>query len=72
MNNQPKYVKFEVLKIEDIRKTGSTVAIGKVLNGLYYPQSKTVSFSDVNGQDWTFYDGDTCRVIKQEEQLQVF
>lgn len=63
--NAPKYVNFEVLKLEDIRKTGSTVAIGKVLRGLYYESSNTISFSDENGQDWTFYVNDTCRIIEQ-------
>lgn len=63
--NAPKYVNFEVLKLEDIRKTGSTVAIGKVLRGLYYESSNTVFFSDQNGQDWTFYVNDTCRIIEQ-------
>ena len=62
--NAPKYVNFEVLKLEDIRKTGSTVAIGKVLRGLYYESSNTISFSDENGQDWTFYVNDTCRIIE--------
>ncbi|WP_332453791.1 hypothetical protein [Chryseobacterium aquaticum] len=63
--NAPKYVNFEILKLEDIRKTGSTVAIGKVLRGLYYESSNTVFFSDQNGQDWTFYVNDTCRIIEQ-------
>lgn len=63
--NAPKYVNFEVLKLEDIRKTGSTLAIGKVLRGLYYESSNTVFFSDQNGQDWTFYVNDTCRIIEQ-------
>lgn len=63
--NAPKYVNFEILKLEDIRKTGSTVAIGKVLKGLYYESSNAVFFSDQNGQDWTFYVNDTCRIIEQ-------
>ncbi|SHN00846.1 hypothetical protein SAMN05444360_12624 [Chryseobacterium carnipullorum] len=63
--NAPKYVNFEILKLEDIRKTGSTVAIGKVLRGLYYESSNTAFFSDQNGQDWTFYVNDTCRIIEQ-------
>lgn len=72
MNNRPKYVKFEVLKIEDTRKTGSTVAIGKILSGLYYESSNTIFFSDENGQDWTFYVGDTCKIIEETEQTQMF
>lgn len=70
--NNPKFVKFEVLKIEDIRKTGSTVSVGKVLKGLYYKNSNTVFFSDDNGQDWTFYVGDTCKIIEQNEQTQMY
>jgi hypothetical protein len=72
MNIPPKYVKFEVLKIEDTRKTGSTIAIGKILRGLYYESSNTIFFSDENGQDWTFYVGDTCKIIEENEQTQMF
>lgn len=67
--NNPKFVKFEVLKIEDIRKTGSTVAIGKILRGLYYESSNTVFFSDENGQDWTFYVDDIGVGKMMHEQL---
>lgn len=70
--NAPKYVSFEVLKVEDIRKTGSTVAVGRILRGLYYESSNTVFFSDDNGQDWTFYVGDTCKIINSNEQTQMF
>ncbi len=70
--NTPKYVSFEVLKVGDIRKTGSTVAIGRILRGLYYESSNTVFFSDDNGQDWTFYVGDTCKIINTNEQTQMF
>lgn len=70
--NAPKYVRFEVLKVEDTTKTGSTVSVGKVLRGLYYESSNTVFFSDQNGQDWTFYVGDTCKIIEQTEQTQSF
>lgn len=70
--NTPKYVTFEVLKIEDTRKTGSTVAVGRVLKGLFYESSNTVFFSDENGQDWTFYVGDTCNILDKKEQTQLF
>lgn len=70
--NKPKYVCFEVLKVEDTRKIGSTVAVGKILRGLYYENSNTVYFSDDNGQDWTFYVDDTCKIIEQSEQTQMF
>lgn len=70
--NAPKYVCFEVLNVEDTTKTGSTVSVGKVLRGLYYESSNTVFFSDQNGQDWTFYVGDTCKIIEQTEQTQSF
>lgn len=70
--NKPKYVRFEVLKVEDTRKTGSTVSTGKVLRGLYYESSNTVYFSDDNGQDWTFYVDDTCKIIEQSEQTLLF
>lgn len=70
--NAPKYVIFEVLKVEDIRKTGSTVAVGRILRGLYYESSNTVFFSDDNGQDWTFYVGDACKILETNEQTQMF
>lgn len=70
--NAPKYVTFEVLKVEDTRKTGSTVAVGRVLKGLFYESSNTVFFSDENGQDWTFYVGDTCKILDKKEQTQIF
>jgi len=70
--NSPKYVRFEVLRVHDTTKTGSTVSVGKVLRGLYYQSSNTVSFSDDNGQDWTFYVGDTCRIIEESQQTQFY
>lgn len=70
--NAPKYVSFEVLKVEDTRKTGSIVALGRVLKGLFYESSNTVFFSDENGQDWTFYVGDTCNILDKKEQTQIF
>lgn len=70
--NAPKYVLFEVLKVEDITKIGSTVSVGKVLRGLYYESSNTVSFFDDNGQDWTFYVGDNCRIVEESQQTQFY
>ena len=70
--NPPTYVRFEVTKVIDTTKTGSTVAIGKVLRGLYYESSNTIFFSDDNGQEWTFYVGDTCRIIEQKPQTKMF
>lgn len=70
--NTFQYVRFEVLKVEDITKIGSTVSVGKVLRGLYYESSNTVSFSDDNGQDWTFYVGDTCRIVEEPQQTQFY
>lgn len=60
------------MKVEDTRKTGSTIAVGRILSGLYYESSNTVSFSDDNGQDWTFYVGDTCKILETKEQTQMF
>lgn len=70
--NAPKFVTFAVLKVEDTRKTGSTVEIGKVLKGFYYENCNTVYFSDINGQDWSFYVNDTCKIIEESEQSQFF
>lgn len=68
----PHYVKFEVLEVIDTRKSGSTVAVGEILKGLYYPNSNTIYFSDSNGQDWTFYVNDTCRIIEDVEQTKLY
>lgn len=57
-----KLVRFEVLKIEDIRKTNSTIEIGKTFLGSLYSDN-CVYFTDINDQEWCFYVDDTCRIV---------
>lgn len=75
MNNQSeqqnKTVLFEVLEIIDTRKTGSTIEVGKTYLGSLYPNN-WVYFTDVNEQEWAFYVDDTCRIIKEVEQTEVY
>ncbi|PXW06476.1 hypothetical protein C8D70_1258 [Chryseobacterium sp. CBTAP 102] len=75
MNNQSeqqnKTVLFEVLEIIDTRKTGSTIEVGKTYLGSLYPNN-WVYFTDVNEQEWAFYVGDTCRIIQEVEQTEVY
>lgn len=60
-------VKFKILKIEDIRKHGSTVEVNKVFSGIYYPSNNCIQFTDINNQDWSFSVGDTCIIVYSEE-----
>jgi hypothetical protein len=69
---EAKFVKFRVLEIVDSRKTGSTIEVGKVFKGLYNPKTNTVNFTDVNEQDWIFYVNDTCEIVEEVEQVQMF
>ncbi|OIK46285.1 hypothetical protein BEI02_15470 [Elizabethkingia sp. HvH-WGS333] len=59
------YVIFEVLKIEQELEQGSKIRIGERFVGLYYPDNKEIYFTDDNGQEWIFYDGDTCSIISK-------
>ncbi|WP_312306343.1 hypothetical protein [Chryseobacterium sp.] len=57
------YVIFEILKIEQESEEDSTIEIGERFVGLYHPDSNEIHFTDENGQQWIFYDGDTCSII---------
>lgn len=59
------YVIFEVLKIGKKLEQGSTIRIGERFVGLYYPDNKEIHFTDDNGQECIFYDGDTCAIISK-------
>lgn len=59
------HVIFEVLKIELELEQGSTIQIGERFVGIYYPDNKEILFTDDNGRDWIFYDGDTCTIISK-------
>lgn len=57
------HVIFEVLIIEHELEQGSTIKRYERFVGLYYPDNKEIHFTDDNGQEWIFYDGDTCTII---------
>lgn len=59
------YVIFEILKIEKKLKKGSTIKVGERFVGLYHPDKKEIHFTDDNGQEWIFYNGDTCTIISK-------
>ena len=61
---KPFKVNFSVIKIEDVRKKGSSIEINKIYEGIYFPLNNSVSFTDsYNLDDWTFWVGDTCELI---------
>jgi len=65
----PKFVnvKFKVTKIEDLRKSNSSLELGKVYSGLLNTATNAVSWTDnVNEQEWVFWVGSTCIIIKDE------
>lgn len=55
--------KVKITALIDSQKFGSTVKIGKIFEAdLLLPQG-IVYFDDSNGQCWTFWVGDTCKLI---------
>lgn len=58
------YVIFEVLKIEQELKEGSTVKTGERLIGLYNSIQKTVTFTDINGEEYIFPEK-ICTIISK-------
>ncbi|PVV57490.1 hypothetical protein [Chryseobacterium sp. HMWF035] len=58
------YVIFEVLNIEQELKEGSTVKTGERLIGLYNSIEKTVTYTDVNGEEYVFPEK-TCTIISK-------
>ncbi|PWN59155.1 hypothetical protein [Chryseobacterium oncorhynchi] len=67
MENTCRKVKFKVLKLDDIRKSGSSLEINKCYSGLYFPGNNCVHFTDINKQNWSFWVGDTCIIMESEE-----
>lgn len=57
------YVIFEVLKIDKKVKKGSTIEIGARFVGLYHPHNKSIHFTDINGQEWIFCEGNNSNII---------
>lgn len=61
---KPFRVNFSVIKIEDVRKIGSSIEINKIYEGIYFPLNNSVSFTDSSNSDnWSFWVGDTCELI---------
>lgn len=59
------YIIFEVLKIEKELEQDSTIQVGERFVGVYHPTNNEIHFTDDNGQEWIFYDGDTCTIISK-------
>ncbi|SIT96834.1 hypothetical protein SAMN05660493_01529 [Epilithonimonas bovis DSM 19482] len=57
-------VVFIVTEIADIRKTASSLEIGKEYVGMFIESNNSVSWTDpINEQDWVFWVGDTCEIV---------
>ena len=63
MENTSFHIIFEVLKIEHKLEEDSTIQVGERFVGLYHPDNKEIHFTDENGQEWIFYDGNSYRII---------
>lgn len=56
-------VEIKITAVNDVRKIGSTVEVGKRFESeLFLPQG-TVYFTDRNKQEWVFWLNDTCKLI---------
>ena len=61
--------KFKVTEIIDKRNWGSTLEIGRTYDGTYTASNGTVYWTDpANGQEWVFWVGDTCELIKTDHE----
>lgn len=65
MEKNSYYVIFEVVKIDKKIRKGSTIEIGERFVGLYTPNTKSIYFIDVNGQEWIFSEGNNCYIIER-------
>lgn len=61
--SEPYYVIFEVTKITKKLNIGSSIKINDRFVGMFDPLENTVSFSDINEDDWVFKVGETCNII---------
>src|SRR5690606_2585916 len=60
-----KTVTFRVTKIEDVRKSKSSLQVGQVLTGVLNTNNNAILWTDpVNDQDWVFLVNSTCDIIK--------
>lgn len=60
-----KTVTFRVTKIEDVRKSNSSLQVGQVLTGVLNTNNNAIHWTDpVNDQDWVFWVNSTCDIIK--------
>lgn len=66
-------VKFRVLEILDKRQSNSSLEIGKIYIGKRDKNRQEVIWwiDPMNEQEWVFYDGDTCEVLEELEQLEM-
>ncbi len=69
MNNKAiKTVQFKPTELLDPVKQGGTIRVGKTLEGEMLERkdgSKIVYFEDKNGQEWSFLEGITCKILRK-------
>jgi hypothetical protein len=61
--NTPIRVSFKILSLNTSLNIGSTLSVGAIYLGLFYPLSNTVFFTDDNGQEHSFRNGDSCQIL---------
>jgi len=57
--------KFRITEVCDIRKQGSEVAVGNILQGDLAPCGKRIFYTDRADVEWIFYIGDTCELVEE-------
>ena len=62
MSQKTATVRFIVTGIEDTRKMGSIIEIGRSYEGVLNRNTNAIWFDDTNGQSWVFWVGDTCQL----------
>lgn len=56
---------FVVTELVDIRKSESSLEVGKEYTGTLRETNNSVWWTDpMNNQDWVFWIDDTCKVVK--------
>lgn len=56
---------FKVTKLEDSRKSNSSLEIGKTYPGILNLNTNAIFWEDPsNGQSWVFWVSDTCEIVK--------
>ena len=57
-------ITFKVTELIDSRKFGSSLEVGQILKGNMQLSNSCVSWEDSNGQQWSFWIGDTAELVE--------